>query len=357
MTRSRVERLERTREKRRRLYTVGGLALAAVGIVAIALVIGLTQWRTHAESQVPTADSSAQPSLLETSVATATAPVLVVVPSVCGLKADGAQTLLEAAGFLVVRVPTPARDAAPGTVLEQVPAAGEQVPAGSEISITCAEAVASAPAPEPSVYVVCLDPGHQARGNADPEPIGPKSSETKPKVTGGAVGVVTRQPEHELVLDVAKRVKQLLEARRVKVVMTRTSADVDISNSERAEVANDAGADLFVRIHADSNTNADISGASTLYPAGNSWVKPIEVDSLAAARAVQAAVVAATGTADRGLVKRSDLAGFNYCDVPAVLVEMGFLSNPVEDRRLAEDAYRNKVAQGIADGIMAWLEQ
>lgn len=311
MTRSRVQRLERTREQRRRYYTLGAVAFVAVGILAVAVGIGLASADAPTQSGTSSADV-----LLALEPSSESTPLGSSIPS------------------------------GPAAVPIGGPGALEPTPETNEPA-----------APKSSGYVVCLDPGHQAHANTDPEPIGPKSSETKPKVTGGAAGVVTRQPEYELVLDVATRVKALLEAQRVKVVMTRTSSDVDVSNSERAEVANDAGADLFVRIHADSNTNADISGASTLYPGGNEWVEPIEADSLAAARIVHEALVTATGAADRGIVKRSDLAGFNYCEVPAVLVEMGFLSNPVEDRRLAEDTYRDKVAQGIADGVMSWLER
>ena len=310
MTRSRLQRLERTREKRRRLYAGGAIVLAVVALMAAALGVGLARIDATADSGVSAANA-----LLPIDPSTESTPLSTSVPTLT-VAATGTPHALE---------PTPEADEA-------------RVSEGSR-------------------YVVCLDPGHQARANTQPEPIGPKSSTTKPRVTGGATGVVTHQPEHELTLDVAKRVKDLLESQGVVVALTRSTSDVDISNSERAEVANDADANLFVRIHADSNTNGDISGVSTLYPGGNDWVEPIEADGLAAARVVQQAVVAATGAADRGVTKRADLAGFNYCEVPAILVEMGFLSNPVEDRKLAEDAYRAKVAQGIADGIMHWLER
>jgi N-acetylmuramoyl-L-alanine amidase len=74
-----------------------------------------------------------------------------------------------------------------------------------------------------------------------------------------------------------------------------------------------------------------------------------------AGRALQKAVVRSTGAADRGLVQRSDLTGFNWADVPAVLVEAGFLSNPTEQRRLQTSAYRQRVALGLARGVAAFV--
>jgi len=138
--------------------------------------------------------------------------------------------------------------------------------------------------------------------------------------------------------------------------MTRTTAKVDISNAERAAVANEAKADLFVRVHADGDTDAAVHGLSILYPAGNEWVKPIASKSKTAATTIHEAALAATKASDRGVVERSDLSGFNWCTVPTVLLECGFLSNAEEDRLLATSAYRAKLADGIAQGVLAYLE-
>ena len=216
---------------------------------------------------------------------------------------------------------------------------------------------ADAEEPPPSTqFVVCIDPGHQAKANLDGEPIGPGASDTKPKVTGGATGTVTGQPEHELVLAVSLLVAERLEDAGVKVVLTRSTANVDISNSERAAVANNANASLFVRVHADGNTDAKVRGLSMLYPAGNEWVKPIASESKSAATTIHRGVLDATKASDRGVIERSDLSGFNWCTVPTVLVECGFLSNPEEDRLLATSAYRARLADGIAQGVLAYLE-
>ena len=137
--------------------------------------------------------------------------------------------------------------------------------------------------------------------------------------------------------------------------MTRTTANVDISNAQRAQVANDAGADLFLRIHADSSTNAGTNGVTTLYPGGNEWTSPLTEPSLKAAGLIHRQVLASTGAADRSLSERADLSGFNWATVPSVLVETGFLSNPAEDKLLADEAYQDKLADGIARGVLEYL--
>ena len=74
-------------------------------------------------------------------------------------------------------------------------------------------------------------------------------------------------------LQIATNLKSRLEADGVTVVMTRTTNDVNLSNAERAQFANAAGADLLIRIHADTSTDASLCGQYTLYPAKNAWTR------------------------------------------------------------------------------------
>jgi N-acetylmuramoyl-L-alanine amidase len=107
----------------------------------------------------------------------------------------------------------------------------------------------------------------------------------------------------------------------------------------------------MVRIHADGSTDPGQRGAKTLFPAPRrGWTDDIYARSLTAARKVQAAVVRSTGAANLGLFPRSDLTGFNWANVPAILVETGFMTNPVEGRLLRTASYQLKVARGIAAG-------
>ncbi|WP_167859037.1 N-acetylmuramoyl-L-alanine amidase family protein [Paenibacillus cymbidii] len=216
-------------------------------------------------------------------------------------------------------------------------------------------ALASPDAPDNGI-VICLDPGHQRYGNNELEPDGPGSAVRKPKVTSGTTGVATRKPEYVLNLEVSLLLRDKLAARGYQVVMTRDSHDVDISNKERADMAGETKADLFLRIHADGSESAAAHGISVLYPsASNAYTRAIQADSQAAAAEVLSGMIAATDAASRGTVARDDLSGFNWATVPTVLVEMGFMSNPDEDRRMSEPAYQLKLAEGMAAGIDAYF--
>src|SRR5660397_176652 len=107
---------------------------------------------------------------------------------------------------------------------------------------------------------VAIDPGRQAQGSYEEEPVGPGSGKTKARVSAGTSGVVTGTPEGELVLAVSLLLREELRARGIRVVMTRTSQDVDLSNIDRTRVANQSGADLYIRVHADGSNNSGTSG-------------------------------------------------------------------------------------------------
>ncbi|GGA07400.1 hypothetical protein GCM10008018_61450 [Paenibacillus marchantiophytorum] len=200
--------------------------------------------------------------------------------------------------------------------------------------------------------LVMLDPGHQRQGNNTPEQVGPDVRDTKPAVSSGTVGVRTKKAEYVLNLEVSLLIKAELERRGIEVAMTRETHDVDISNKQRAEMANEAGAALAVRIHADGDSSPKTKGFSVLYPsASTAAVKPIAAESRQAAGYLLEHLKAATEASGRGLSARSDLSGFNWSQVPVVLVELGFMTNPEEDKLMSEPEYQKKLAAGIADGI------
>lgn len=200
--------------------------------------------------------------------------------------------------------------------------------------------------------IVAIDAGHQGQGNNQQEPVGPGATETKAKVTSGTSGEYSGLAEYELNLIVAKKLRDLLEARGYEVVMIRETHDVDISNRERAQIANTSGAEVFVRIHADSSTNTSANGASTLYPGENNpYVSALSRDSRRLSEAIVAHISDSTGCNNRGAIVRDDMSGINWCEIPVSIVEMGFMSNPEEDARLGTEDYQAKVAEGIADGI------
>jgi N-acetylmuramoyl-L-alanine amidase len=205
---------------------------------------------------------------------------------------------------------------------------------------------------------IVIDPGHDRYANLKTEPIGPGSSTYKIKDGGGTSGVVTGQREASVNLRIALRLRTLLrDAGGIRVVMTRTTTCcVSMGNIARAKIANQAGAALFVRIHADGSTDHSTAGTSTLYPATHiGWTDDIDGRSLKAAKAIQPRLVHALRWPNRGLVARGDLTGFNWANVPAVLVEVGFLTNPTEDRQLATFYKANKAAWGLRNGVIAYL--
>lgn len=207
-----------------------------------------------------------------------------------------------------------------------------------------------------STKVVVIDPGHQAKADNSPEPIGPGSSTTKPKVASGTAGVTTGVPESKLALAVGLKLKDSLEAHGIKVVMTRTTQNVNISNSQRAQIANKAHADLFIRIHADGSTDHSTHGIHVLYPASiKGWTDDIAIPSKKAAQLAEQDLIAATGAANRGIDARSDMSGFNWSNVPTIIPEIGFMTNPTEDKLLETSAYQDKVVQGLTEAILAFL--
>ncbi len=203
--------------------------------------------------------------------------------------------------------------------------------------------------------LICLDPGHGTPPSvgAQVEPIGPGSRQLKVKDGGGARG------EAAVALAIARRTRALLVRRGYRVAMTRTGPTFRYGNGgnvARAEFCNRRGASLMLRIHADGSTDPSARGVATLYPAFHrGWTDDIYGPSLRAARSVQRAVVTATGAPDRGLVPRSDLTGFNWADVPAILVETGFMSNPTERRLLQSGRYQQRVAAGLSAGVAAFV--
>ncbi len=205
--------------------------------------------------------------------------------------------------------------------------------------------------------VVVIDPGHDARANLATEPIGPGSTTRKIKDGGGTHGVVTGIREPELTLDVSLRLRALLRRAGVRVVMTRTrTAGVSVGNVARAQIANGARARLFLRVHADGSASASARGTHTLTPALRSgWTDDVHRPSRRAAELVQAELVRTLGFPDRGIQERSDFTGFNWADVPAILVELGFMTNPAEDRALSQAAVRQRAAAGLCRGTLRFL--
>ena len=204
--------------------------------------------------------------------------------------------------------------------------------------------------------LICIDPGHQSKGDPNPEPVAPGSGQQKARVSSGATGVATKKPEYILNLEASMVLQHILEGKGYEVIMTRETHDINISNSERAILANQKNADMVIRIHADSLNNSGKTGASILIPSKDSkYTSSIYEDSNRCAELIKKDFQN-NGIKINGIFERNDLTGFNWSKVPVVLIEMGFLSNYNEDQMMSNPEYQRKLMQSIADGVQEYFK-
>lgn len=203
---------------------------------------------------------------------------------------------------------------------------------------------------------IVIDPGHSACPDPEQEPIGPGASETKARSAPGTMGVKTDIPEHEFNLALAFMLRDILTERGCNVILTRESADECPSNSERAEIANAAGADAMISLHANAHKNPKIKGAQTLCRSpANPYNPELYPECRRLAEWVHWGVVKRTGCRDAGVHENDGLTVQNHCRVPMAILEAGFMTCPGEDVKLSRGSYRRKIAEGAADGIMKFI--
>lgn len=182
--------------------------------------------------------------------------------------------------------------------------------------------------------LVIVDPGHGGNDSG----------------TEGANGPV----EKEITLAIGLKLNESLKAAGINTYMTRTS-DEFFRPQDRSDAANSRNADLYVSIHCDAYKDSSQNGTSTLYhptrklAAGN-------LSELQFANLMQQAIIKAVGTRDRDIMPRKNLYVLNKCKMPCVIVEMGYVSSPVDAAKLTDPAFQQKAAEGLAEGIKQALK-
>ena len=189
--------------------------------------------------------------------------------------------------------------------------------------------------------LICIDPGH---GNYDSGAVGPSGTKEK-----------------DITLAVGLKTGALLQAAGMSVVYTRTSdqvpwpADVNKDLAKRCQIANDAGADVFVSIHCNSAVNVTAKGNET-------YTFPGQGNADALANCIHARIKAAfpeltyrEDWSDGDPDKEASFYVLKYTKMPAVLSELAFISNPVEEKMLASEEFQDKAALAIARGIGDYL--
>ena len=209
------------------------------------------------------------------------------------------------------------------------------------------------------VPVVVLDPGHSSDQPGTMVPIGPGADELKEADSLGTRGIVTRVYEYQFTFNIAKKLKTQLEARGYKVILTRNSNKGVYTCIDRAEVANKNKADAFIRIHANGSSNRSRTGAMTIcITKENPYIPGMYKSSKLLSEVLLSNYLAAVGSIkSEGIWETDTMTGNNWSKVPTTLVEMGYMTNAQEDKKMQDAAFQKKIVKGLADGIEAYFHK
>lgn len=203
-------------------------------------------------------------------------------------------------------------------------------------------------------WTVAIDPGHQGSwvDMSEKEPNGPGSTEMKAMATTGTQGKYSGKPEYELNLEVSLLLREELEKRGYRVILTREDNDKAISNAQRAEYAYEEGGDIYVRIHANGSDHSGVSGALAMVPSpSNLYVGELAEESYRLAEAILNAYCEKASFSSLGIQYYDNMTGINWSKLPVMILEMGFMTNQTDDLRMADPEIQRLMAEGIADGI------
>lgn len=205
--------------------------------------------------------------------------------------------------------------------------------------------------------LIVLDPGHQEFGNYELEPIGPGSNELKAKVSSGTEGVLSGKKEYDLNLEMALVLEKLLIEKGYRVILTRYENSVDLSNSERAQIANENNADVFLRLHANGSDNSDVHGIMLICQTkDNPFQKDLYDQSSNLARLLLDELVESTNGRKQYVWETDGMSGINWSEVPTCIIEVGYMTNPHEEALLMSEEYQALIALGISNGLDKYFD-
>lgn len=213
---------------------------------------------------------------------------------------------------------------------------------------------------EPAVsgITIVLDPGHSSKVSGNMEPLGPGSSEMKAADSIGTHGDASGLMEYQLNLTVCQKAAVALEQKGYKVILTREDSDTPISCAARAQIANNANADAFIRVHANGADATSANGAMTIcITSENPYTPETYEESSKLSETLLDAYCSATGRRKERVWYTDSMTGNNWSKVPTTLLEMGYMTNHDEDLWMASEEGQEQIVDGIVKGIDAFFGQ
>ncbi|GLW12580.1 hypothetical protein Misp01_77080 [Microtetraspora sp. NBRC 13810] len=284
--------------------------------------------------------------------------VVTGVLALCGMAVVGCGAAAGGTSAPALPQPSPAGGAVAEGAIGTAAAATEAAPrAGTSAS-------ASAPAEPLAGKVIAIDPGHNGGNYRDPGYINRQVDVLTEHKACDTTGTATRSGYTEAAFnwDVSKRLVKILEARGAKVKLTRTgNTGVGPCITQRAAIGNKAKADAALSVHADGAPSGD-HGFHVIMPKKiDGPVDPVVGASRKLGVAIRDAFRSGTGLpystyiGSKALDYRDDLGGLNLSTVPKVFVECGNMANPGDAAKFRSPAFRQKIAQALADGLQNYL--
>lgn len=203
--------------------------------------------------------------------------------------------------------------------------------------------------------IVMLDPANQAVVNAEQVEIGPDSDVTKQGASTGNVGTTLGTKESELNLIYVKLLKAELEKRGYEVLLTRDTDEINLSNKDRALLANDSEATAYIRIQMNFSENSSLTGVMAVCMTEESEFNgELHGDSYRLATRLLQGVLNQTACENQGIYETDQMTAINWSEKPVALIKLGYLSNAEEEAKLIDAEYQQQIVEGLADGLDAY---